>query len=153
MFTSSRCWIAVAVLGCCCLLTGCTSGYKPPEGVTVTGVILLDGKPLEVPNRQAGLGNVEVILVPQGELATSGAEPFSDLAKEDGSFTIAGPGDGIKPGKYKLVVHQQDQGFGSDMLKGEFSETKSPIEVEVPASKSGGKHDLGKMDLATYRKQ
>lgn len=152
MLTSSRCWIALAVLGCG-LLAGCTSGYKPPEGVTVTGVILLDGKPLEVPNRQAGLGNVEVILVPQGELATAGAEPFSDLAKEDGSFNIAGPGDGIKPGKYKLVVHQQDKGYGSDMLQGEFSETNSPIEVEVPASKSGGKHDLGKVDLATYRKQ
>jgi hypothetical protein len=153
MLTLSRCWIALVVLGFCGLLVGCTEGYKPPEGVTVTGVVVLDGKPLEVPNRQAGLGNVQVILVPQGELASSGAEPFSDLAKEDGRFTISGPGAGIKPGKYKLVVYQQDKGYGSDMLQGEFSEANSPIDVEVPANRSGGKHDLGTIDLAKYRQK
>lgn len=149
MLAFHRCRYVWAVLGIG-LLVGCSGGYKPPEGIVVTGIVVKDGKPLEVPNRQAGLGNVEVVLVP---LSDATAEPFSDLAKENGSFTIAGAGAGIKPGKYRLAVHQQDKGFGSDMLKGAFSKTKSPIEIDVPADKSGGKLDLGTIDLATAGKK
>lgn len=151
MFAFYRCGTALTLV-CICALAGCSSGYQPPKGVTVVGVIVKDDKPLVVPNREVGLGSVEIILVPQAEAVAAGAEPFSTQAAEDGSFSVIGPGQGIMPGKYRLAVYQRDQGPSSDQLNGEFSEANSPIEVDVPASKAGGKHDLGKLDLATFRK-
>lgn len=139
-------WKSACCFAVCLLATGCGGGYTPDTGVIVTGKIVKGGKPLEVPNRDIGLGNVEVLVVPLDPTAES-AEPFSDLAQEDGSFRILGKGRGVSPGKYRLAVHQQDQGFGSDMLQGAFSETKSPIEIDVPADKVGGTLDLGVIDL------
>jgi len=152
MLAFYRCGTVLALV-CICVMAGCSGGYEPPKGVTVLGIIVKDDMPLVVPNREVGLGSVEIILVPQAETVAAGAEPFSTQAAEDGSFSVIGPGQGIMPGKYRLAVYQRDQGPSSDLLQGEFSETNSPIEVEVPASKSGGKHDLGKLDLTTFRKQ
>jgi hypothetical protein len=38
------------------------------------------------------------------------------------------------------------------MLRGAFSDAKSPIEVDVPADKVGGTHDMGKIDLDQVKK-
>lgn len=133
----------------CVLLAGCGGAQTGPKGVTVTGTIVKDGKPLDVPNREAGLGNVLVSLVPLGP-SPKAAEHA--LAGKDGSFKILGPGRGIPPGKYRLAVQQQDRGPGSDMLKGRFSEKSSPVEVEIPADKLDGAHDLGPIDLGKFGK-
>jgi hypothetical protein len=126
-------------------LLGCGDGYKPKDGVTVTGKVVKGGKPLDVPHRDVGLGSVEVLLVPAGN--ATGATQESSLAKEDGSVRMEGPGRGITPGKYKLAVLQHDKGPGSDMLKGAFSPDKTPITVEIPEARLGKTHDLGVIDL------
>jgi hypothetical protein len=132
------------------LLAGCGgSGYKPPEGVIVKGTVLKGGKALEVPRRDVGLGNVIVKLVP---VAGSPGQPESSFADDKGAFVMRGPGDGIRPGKYRLAVLQQNQGPGSDLLRGAFSEAKSPIEVDVPANRVGSTHDLGTIDLDQPKK-
>ncbi len=141
-----------AVLGSLCLvLAGCGRGHTSPKGVIVTGTILQDGKALDVPNREAGLGNVLISLVPLGQ---SQPRPMVEhaMAAKDGTFKVVGPGQGVPPGKYRLSVQQQDRGPGSDMLKGAFSEKASPIEIDVPADKVGGTHSLGEIDLAKLKK-
>ncbi len=125
------------------LAAGC-DGYKPPKGVVVTGKVVKDGKPLEVPRRDVGLGSVEVRIVPMGdETQKRGIE--TSHAEKDGTFKIVGAGRGVPPGKYRVAVLHQNQGFGSDALNGAFSDTKSPIEIEVP--KSGGSFDVGTLEL------
>lgn len=125
---------------------GCGDGNPPvPAGVVVKGKVLRDGKTLDVPNREIGVGRVELQLIP----ATG---PTGDveiaLANADGTFEFLGPGKGVKAGAYKLVVLQQDQGFQSDALEGAFNATRTPIQVTIPADK--GVHDLGTIDLQQY---
>jgi hypothetical protein len=123
-------------------------GYKPPEGVVVKGKVVKGGKTLDVPNREVGLGRVVVYLVPLGGGEAKDAP--SALADAQGNFQVQGAGRGIPPGKYRVSVLQQDKGPESDLLKGEFSQTKSPVEVEIPAK--GGTHDLGTIDLDQPKK-
>ena len=120
-------------------------GVEP--GVIVRGRIVKSGQPLVVPNREVGLGNVEVILVPIGG-GNAGRGTGSRVGAEDGSFEIVGPGLGVRPGTWRLAVYQQDQGYGSDMLEGAFSEEASPITIEVPADER--KTDLGTIDLGSF---
>jgi hypothetical protein len=139
-----RSWCNV-VLGCVCLVALGCGGYKPPEGLLVKGKILKGGKPLEVTRPDVGLGFVEVRLVPLDDAAKKhGAE--SCHAEQDGSFTIIGAGKGVSPGKYRLAFFHFKEGFGRDELDGAFSDTKSTLEVVVPADKSGPV-DLGTIDL------
>jgi hypothetical protein len=77
-------------------------------------------------------------------------EVESALAEEDGSFQLVGAGRGIKPGQYKLAVLQQNQGYGSDMLKGAFSAQNTPIEITVPEDQMGDTFDLGVVELDEY---
>ena len=128
-------------------LAGCGGGYKPKQGVVVTGTVLKGGKPMEVPRQDVGFGHLEVRLVP----AVGG--PVSTYAEKDGTFKIVGAGDGIPPGSYRLAVSLQDNGWNSDGLKGAFSDKDSPIKVEVPKEKLGGTFDLGALDLDTYKKK
>lgn len=140
-------WIAGLFVVC----LGCGQGYSPQDGVIVTGRILQGGSPLDVPNREVALGVVEVLLVPLPGNESATVLPIeSTLVAVDGSFRLEGPGRGIKPGRYMLVVYQRDKGPGSDMLKGAFSEERSPIEVEIPSDRVGGKHDLGNIELNDY---
>jgi hypothetical protein len=143
-------WLASGA-GCvgiaCLLLAGCGGGYKPPQGVVVTGKVLQGGKPLEVPRRDVGLGMVEVKLVP-----VAGGPPIGTLADEGGAFKISGAGGGVPVGNYRLAVYQRDQGPTSDKLQDAFSQEKSPITVEVPQQKLGGTIDLGVVELDKYKR-
>jgi hypothetical protein len=133
------------------VLAGCGGGYTPDEGVVVEGKILQGGQPLEVPNREVGLGSVEVQLIPTGALAGQvGVE--TALAEADGSFRVQGAGRGIKPGKYKVVVYQHDQGMNSDKLQGAFSDQNSPIEVDIAEDNVGDAQDLGVIELNDHKK-
>ena len=69
------------------------------------------------------------------------------LHEKPPSFEFVGAGQGITPGTYKVAVYQQNEGPGSDLLKGKFSTAKSPISIEVPSDKVGEDHDLGTIDL------
>ena len=149
LFARHRFLLAMAILAC----TGCDGGYSPPDGVIVTGKVVKGGSPLDVPNREVALGVVELVLVPLSVGEDDAALPIeSTPVAADGSFRLEGPGNGMKPGRYKLAVYQRDRGYGSDLLAGSFSEQNSPIEVEVPADEIGGKHDLGVIELNDYAK-
>ena len=142
--------LRMALLPALLFLTGCGDGNPTvAKGVIVKGKVLRDGKPLEVPNREIGLGRVELLLISPN----ANNELESALASPDGTFEFLGPGKGVAPGSYKLVVLQQDKGFQSDMLEGAFSEAKTPIQVTIPADKIGGSHDLGTIELKTYLDQ
>lgn len=97
-------------------LEGCGSGR--PETVPVSGVVTLDGKPIEGAN---------VMLYPDtGELAGAGTQgkksdavgrPAVGATDKDGKFTLETfePGDGALPGKYKVgVIKKEVTGFLAD---------------------------------------
>lgn len=129
------------VLGCL-LLSGC--GPSIPKGVVVKGKVVKAGQPMQVQRRDIGLGMVELHLVPkQGD--AEGIERA--LATEDGSFTFAGPGKGVKPGEYRLAIFHREMGPPGDLLNGAFSDQASPIIVHLAADKVGTTLDLGTIDL------
>ncbi len=138
-------WCALGLVGLG--LVGCGGGYQPKEGVIVTGTVLKGGKPMEVPRQDVGFGHVEVRLVPEA------GGPVSTYAEKDGKFQILGAGAGIPPGSYRLAVSLQDNGWNSDGLRGAFSDTASPIKVEIPKEKQGRTHDLGVVDLDNFPKK
>jgi len=143
--------VAVTILAC----TGCGGGgYSPEGGVIVTGKVVKSGNPLDVPNREVALGIVELVLLPLGVGEDGGALPVESAhVAADGSFRLEGPVKGIKPGRYRVAVYQRDRGPGSDLLAGAFSEQASPIEVDIPVDKRGGKHDLGVIELDDHAKK
>ncbi len=147
LFARRRFLLAMAILGC----SGCGGGYSPKDGVIVVGKVVKGGSPLDVPNREVALGVVELVLVPLSVGEDGSTLPIESTHVEaDGSFRLEGPGNGMKPGRYKLAVYQRDRGYGSDLLAGAFSEQNSPIEVEIPADEIGDKHDLGVIELNDY---
>lgn len=130
------------------LLVGCSGGGNPEvkPGVTVRGKVLKGGEPLKVRNQEIGVGMVEVVLIP----ASNPANSERTLAKPDGTFEILGPGKGLPPGDYKLAVYQRDQGPGTDLLGGAFSEAKTPITVKLSESNVGGQMNLEVIELDSY---
>lgn len=89
-----HCFLAIASLP---LLSGC--GPSKPEIVPVTGVVTLDGRPVE----KAG-----VALVPPGEL--SGLLPACGLTDAEGnvSLTTEKVGSGVVPGDYQITVTKKE---------------------------------------------
>lgn len=132
-----------AVVTLAAIAIGCGEPKIGDAGVKVRGKVVKGGAPLEVPRRDIGLGSVELHLIP----ADPNLEPQVALVAEDGSFEIVGAGQGIAPGSYKLAVYQQNEGPGSDLLKGKFSKETSPISITVPEDKVGGELDLGTIEL------
>lgn len=123
------------------VFTGCGSSDK---GVKVKGKVLLEGKPLEAPRKNVGLGYIEVRLIPE---SAKGAEREAGQVLEDGSFEVIGAGSGVKPGTYKLAVVQMD-GPHSKMLEEKFSEKTTPIKVSISEDKLGDTMDLGTIELS-----
>src|SRR5262245_25394215 len=115
-------------------LVGCSNGNPPAKtGVIVTGKVLKGGQPLTVEKSPPGEPPAEVVFIP----LFPGGEREAQWLKPDGSFEEIGQQKGIKPGKYRLAVLHFVKGRGSDGLGGAFSEQASPIEIDVPADKSG----------------
>lgn len=137
-----------ALLFTALMLAGCSGGNPPAKvGVIVKGKVLKGGQPLTVEKTPPGEVPAEVVfmpLFPDGERESQGLKP-------DGTFEEIGQEKGIKPGKYRLAVLHFVKGRGSDGLNGAFSEQASPIEVEIPADKSGGTFELPTIELDTYK--
>ena len=146
---SSRWFAGPLIVLFACVTSGC-GGPNTPGGIIVAGRVLNNGKPMEVERPEIGLGMVEVALVPNG---AGGAGKEVAKADKDGNFEFRGPGNGVPPGTYKLVVRHWKSGMGTkDELDGRFTEEKSPINVDVPGSLIGKKHDLGVLELSSYGK-
>jgi hypothetical protein len=112
----------IALVGCFTLLAafgGC--GSDGPAN-TLTGKITRNGQPLAL---QPG----EQIIVTVYELDAQGAlgehSYGAIIDKADGSYEV-----GIGPGKYRIAVQIVKAGEG-DALKGKYSMSSSPLEVDV----------------------
>lgn len=116
-FRSLECWVLFGViLAVGAGLEGCGSGR--PKTVPVTGVVTLDGKPIEGAN---------VTFYPDtGEAGSQGGQqkktdaasrPATGTTDKDGKFTLKTfePGDGALPGKYKVaIIKKEVTGFLAD---------------------------------------
>jgi hypothetical protein len=99
-----------------------------------------EGKPMQVPLMDIGVGMIEVVLM------VPDAPEHSELADAEGNVTFAG---GVKPGTYKMAVFQRDEGMDSDLLNGAFSRQATKITIVVPDNE-GEEIDLGTIELNDY---
>lgn len=123
--------------------TGCDDSVS--KGVIVRGKLVKGGAPLKSARPDVGLGWVQIELHPP-----AGSNISMEMTKPnevDGSFEFLGPGQGIPPGNYQMVVYHYEQGPPNDSLQGKFAPGVTPLKVDIPADKVGGTHDLGTLDL------
>jgi hypothetical protein len=107
-----------------------TSGCAGPTGpVTVNcdGTLLKDGQPLEVANREIGVGQVTLEFIP---VEATGPAPQTYGAQADAAGKFSLPG-GVPPGKYKVAVRQWDPYPDNDKLQGAFAKEKTPLIREI----------------------
>ena len=135
---------ALSVIAAAAFAVGC-DGRDPnwKETVPVTGIITLDGAPVE---------NVSVKFHPAGGMDK--AQPTITQARTDteGKFaaTTYELADGAPPGDYTLTFELQQfdpisMSFGGDKLKGKYATPeKSTFKISVS---SGTPVDMGQIDL------
>lgn len=138
---------------------GCNRSQKLPveQGVIVKAKILKGGQPLPAKD-ESGIPGMESIqpyqisLVPVG----AGAEAhqrgeYVGIYDSNGIVTFVGPGKGIPPGVYKMVIvgsqtMPTEEGSG-DPLGGRFSLENTPLQFTITVSNLGKEQDLGTIDL------
>jgi len=123
-------------------LTGC--GPSAPAGYVVPkGKLTNAGQPLTV---KPMVGLIEVIFLRQAPEGTP-VDPQIAKLNPDGTFVVHGTGgQGLEPGKYKIVVRQWDEYPNKDTLKGAFDEKNTKIvrdvtgneEIVIDVSKPAG---------------
>ena len=121
------------------VFTSC--GCRGEKGAKVTGVLLNDGQPLQLADRE----RVELMLVPTIKDETSlKANPGAEHKSDDGSFVFIGPGQGlVAPGEYKVCVKVRTR-EGGDRLGDQFSEANTPLAYTVgPEPKQAIVIDIG----------
>lgn len=140
------------------VLAGCNRSQKLPveQGVIVKAKILKGGQPLPAKD-ESGIPGMESIqpyqisLVPVG----AGAEAhqrgeYVGIYDSNGIVTFVGPGKGIPPGVYKMVIVSSamplEEGAG-DPLGGRFNRENTPLQFTVTVSNLGKEQDLGTIDL------
>ena len=113
-------------------LAGCTGEKR----FKVVGKVVNKGQPLQLKNKLP-LGRVAVNFIPVDEQHQRNGDPQGAVVdQETGSFEVKGnDNNGIPPGKYRITVEQYDP-MPTDVLKGAFGETRSPIIREVKGSES-----------------
>jgi hypothetical protein len=115
----------LAVLLC---LTASIAGCGGEKGAKVRGVLLEDGQPLRVAEKEG----VILSLVPtQPDPESVKAQPGADFNRADSTFTFVGPGLGlVPPGEYKvcLTVRMRE---GEDRFGGAFALDKTPLTYVV----------------------
>lgn len=95
--------------------------------VACKGKLLKGGKPLEVAQRELGLGQVAIEFIPMPDPNAAGppsTERFGTTVDAQGNFSRPG---GIPPGQYKVAVRQWDPLPNNDKLNGAFAEDKTPL--------------------------
>lgn len=116
-----------AVLFCIAAISGC--GASPPPGFVVPkGKVTKAGQPLTV---KPMVGLVEVIFLREAPEGTP-VDPQIAKLNPDGTFVVHGTGgQGLEPGKYKIVVRQWDEYPNLDLLQGAFDEKRTKIVRDV----------------------
>jgi hypothetical protein len=126
------------------LLGGFIAGCGEPAGpamVACEGTLLANGQPLEVANRELGLGMVQLEFIPVD--STPDAQTYAATADAAGKFSLPG---GLTPGKYKVAVRQWDPYPETDKLQGAFAKERTPIVRDITGQE--GKIEI---DLATAK--
>lgn len=129
------------------LVAGCGESFTPDTGVTVTGKVVQGGQPIAITGGIPGYGYVEVQMIN----AATATQAGSAQCDASGNFEITGAGAGIPPGKYKVAIRALKDP-GTDLLGGKMNDTTTKLEVEVPQSKAGSKHDLGTIEVNDHLK-
>ena len=109
-------------------LSMCIPGCGGEKGAKVTGVIVANGQPIQVPEKEIVLmGFVPV----QKDENSVKANPGAEFKRDDASFLFVGPGLGlVPPGEYKVVLTIRPRG-GPDRFAGKFSPEKTPLTYTV----------------------
>lgn len=110
-------WVILGMfLACAAGLEGCGSGR--PKTVPVTGVVTLDGKPIEGANVTFYPDTGEATgTTGQQKKSDTASRPATGATDKDGKFTLKTfePGDGALPGKYKVaIIKKEVTGFLAD---------------------------------------
>ena len=109
-----------------CAFAGCGDPSRP-QTVACEGTLLMNGQPLQVAQREIGVGQVAIEFIP-AEPAGPAPQTYGAQADAAGKFSLPG---GIPPGKYKIAVHQWDPYPNVDKLQGAFSKEKTPLVREI----------------------
>jgi len=134
--TPARAWILVSAL----LLVAASACAPPkPPGLTVSGRVLREGSPLPLDPALAAAHVARVALTFYRYEGDSVVGSSSIDIGPEGTFAVPR----LKPGKYKIGVEHFNG--GTDLLKGAFLDTNTPIELDLSADKTG--FDI---DLANY---
>jgi hypothetical protein len=119
--------LALTVLAAGLLAAGCGGSGK----LQTRGKVLKGGQPLTLPEGEY----VRLTFIPVVEAGGKRAEDFyvAEYNRADGSFKVAGKDlKGMPPGKYKVAVeHLKGR---NDILKGAFSEDRTPFVYDVKTS-------------------
>lgn len=159
------CSALLSILGAALLgdLVGCgrhgttQSADSPIEGVVVKVRIVKGGVPLKSKD-DSGIPGMELIQPFQIRLVPLdwGSEKhqrgeYIGVYDESGTVTFVGPGRGVPPGIYRLVIVgslTMPAGGGScDPLAGRFNRENSPLKIVVTVANLGKEQDLGTIDL------
>lgn len=103
------------ILGVVAGLEGCGSGR--PKTVPVTGVVTLDGKPVEGANVTFYPDTGQSAGTAQPKKTDQVTRPATGTTDKEGKFTLKTfePGDGALPGKYKVtIIKKEVTGFLAD---------------------------------------
>lgn len=119
-------------LGLVCLVAaGCGGGGDEPV-VRASGRITAGGQPLHVEGRESGAGAVEIKFLRIESEGEEAAQAAITQADADGYFEVPGAdGNGIPPGKYRIVIRQWDPYPQIDKLGGKYDEENTPITREI----------------------
>ncbi len=114
----------------CVVAAGCGGGGE--RTVAVRGKVTDNGWPLQVADRDLGLGMVLVQFYGIGDDGQQSTDPEEAEVDAEGNFEVAGrAGSGIPPGKYRIAVRQWDPYETVDRLNGRFDEENSQIIREI----------------------
>ena len=125
-------------------LVGC-SMETPPKPVPVSGVVVMNGKPLT-------RGMISFVPAAAGEGAS---RPSTAMIQPDGTYkaTSFKEGDGLLAGSYKIVVTSDAQSLTAEEMaagkkavstipKAYTSLTTTPPSLEIPADATPIEHDV-----------
>lgn len=133
----------LALYGACLMVAVCGCGRSGEQLFPVTGKVMVNGKPA---------AGALVFLHREGRADPNEPVPYG-TAKDDGSFDVITrePGDGVKPGDYKVTIYfpdmsQPEDGNGQrpDVLNGKY---ELPQNSQISASIKAQENVIPPLDL------
>lgn len=129
-------FVVLGMLGLLLPVAGCGGGSDTPDVLPVTGIITLDGDPLE---------GAQVEFQPQSTSENQAAVPSYATTDKSGAYTLKlGPGrvEGAMPGTHQVRITKylppaEDGTSGEQILPAKFN-SESELTVEVTSDNQDG---------------